>query len=209
MNNTQRAVLKDLVIDELKFAEKELGPAMHPKLASKMYNREWITEEDILSIGGLPIKWKWIAPEWKNPKAVCGYAKNGYVFLFGSLAKELYKEWTKEIREKEKYTEEDLRKEIMSILEKEYKVTKNLKTSCGYMDIFAENKKEQLIIEIKKNPDGHQILIALGQLLTYSLDYPNAKLVFYSNKELSLRHKEVLQSYNIDIRKVNLDKENE
>ena len=73
-----------------------------------------------------------------------------------------------------------------------------VQNTYGYIDILTKTH----LYEVKHNPESHAFLMALGQLLAYSKDHPNHKLVFASNKDIStyeLRFKKLFESFDIEV----------
>jgi len=159
---------------------------------------DWVTEKDIKSIEGFPLYWKDYLPGVRSLKDVCGYIKDGYMFWFSSVCRYIFGQEIQEAETK-KVTEKKLEDALVEQLKSEYEIIRQLKTTYGRIDIYAKKDGEEFIFEIKKKPTGPAILRALGQLLAYSQDYPNAKLIFCSNKSLSKKYEELLHCYNIDI----------
>ena len=108
-----------------------------------------------------------------------GYIKNGRFSCCDKLQEEIFKNALRLQREayvedpKEQKFRDDLAQDLAK---KGWKVSKEVYTSSGRIDILAERNHETMIIETKisslSNPCSH----ALGQLLFYQNYYPDASL---------------------------------
>lgn len=81
-----------------------------------------------------------------------------------------------------------------------YVVCEEVKSSFGNIDLIATKDNETLLIEIKYNLTTHKMMESLGQLIAYSEDYPNAKLILYSNKDIQETFKSLLRRNKIEFK---------
>ena len=101
-----------------------------------------------------------------------------------------------------------VRKIIKSLIDKGYEAESELPTRYGHIDIYANTDNHQLspplIIEVKKiktyisySRANIQILTAIGQLLAYSQEYPNAQLILCVDAPLKYKYIPLFEKFNI------------
>ena len=77
----------------------------------------------------------------------------------------------------------------------EYEVNKSCET--GIIDIFV-NSTPPSIIEVKSHMDTHNLMSALGQLLFYSVSYPEANLFVALPKRLDVQKRKIFKLYDVN-----------
>lgn len=101
-------------------------------------------------------------------------------------------------RYKPEISERQFRDRIVSQLQDEgWQVKIEVKTTHGFIDIKAEKLGETRIIEVKVCSDSNAVSHALGQLLFYKADHPQASLFVATPIPLSAQTRKVLKRYQV------------
>ena len=108
-----------------------------------------------------------------------GYIKDGCFYCCDDFQREVFSAYLtrQRVQEEPKISESNFRDTVaQSLKEHGWKVSKEVYTSSGRIDIFAEKDNQQMIIETKISNLSNACSHALGQLLFYQNYYPNASL---------------------------------
>jgi hypothetical protein len=108
-----------------------------------------------------------------------GYVKDGIFYCCDDFQKQVFTKYLDIQREhyEEKPGEKQFRDALAQTLTRDgWKVSKEVYTSSGRIDILSEKDHQQMIIETKMSNLSNACSHALGQLLFYQNYYPGASL---------------------------------
>ena len=158
--------------------------------------------------------------EAKIRKGVCmlyshgmwiGYIDKGNVYFSNhntSFCRAVYTKWN-EINKEE--FQDDLICEnekcfcdrIQKTLEiNQFSVKREVNTRFGRIDLLAQKNVELMIIEAKTRIDSNSISSALGQLLFYGSEYPDASLWIAAPQKINKDAVKLLKKYNVSFMEV-------